>query len=198
MSDEIFDPEIHAADKEGNPSLNKDGTFRKKRRDAGGRAARSARSSASSAGGKAPANDRERYAKGVRDFLAIPTMGLAIADPVDGYCAAELSPMFADAVAGVALENPQLAALCEKLASGGAIGTLVGVTLLIGVQFGHNHGLVPEHIARMAGATPRRDIEKLLTARGDQLRNQAAEQAAQDAEDSRLSAEYEEKYRAAA
>jgi hypothetical protein len=175
-NDEIFDPEIHAVDKDGNPSLNKDGSFRKKRRDAGGRSARSTstRSKSSAGAAKAP-SDRERYAKGVRDALAIPTMGLAIADPVDGYCAAELSPMFADAVAGVAVENPQLAAVCEKLAAGGAIGNLVGVTLLIGVQFGHNHGLIPENIARMAGATPRREIERLLKQRGEQLAERAAE-----------------------
>lgn len=173
-SEEIFDPEIHSTDKDGNPTLNKDGSFRKKRRDAG-KSTRSSSTRSKSSSGGAKVDDRERYAKGVRDFLAIPTMGLAIADPVDGYCAAELSPLFADAVAGVAVENPQLAAVCEKLAAGGAIGNLVGVTLLIGVQFGHNHGLIPENIARMAGATPRRAIEQLLKQRGEQLAERAPE-----------------------
>lgn len=174
-SDEIFDPEIHSVDKDGNPTLNKDGSFRKKRRDAGKSTRSTSTRSKSSGAAKGASPDRERYAKGVRDFLAIPTMGLAIADPVDGYCAAELSPVFADAVAGVAVENPQLAAVCERLAAGGAIGNLVGVTLLIGVQFGHNHGLIPENIARMAGATPRRVIEQMLKERGEQLAERAPE-----------------------
>lgn len=173
MSEEIFDPEIHAVDKEGNPSLNKDGSFRKKRKDAG----KTSRSRSSSAKAAPAGDDRARYAKGVRDFCAIPTMLLAVKDPVDAYCASELSPMFADAVAAVAVENPQLAAVCEKLATGGAIGNLMGVTLLIGAQFAHNHGLIPEHLARAVGATPRRDIEQLLKQRGEMLARQGAEAA---------------------
>lgn len=179
MADEIFDPEVHATDKDGNPSLNKDGSFRKKRKDAG----RSiAAPKAPAPGGKSSAN-RARYAKGVADFLAIPTMILAVKDPVDGYCAAELSPLFADAVAGVAVENPQVAAVCEKLAGGGAVAALAGVALLAAVQFGHNHGLVPEHLAVMAGAKPRRDIEAMLKARGEQLAaaKQETEQGAEHA-----------------
>jgi hypothetical protein len=53
VADEIFDPEIHATDpKTGEPSLNKDGSFRKKRKDAGRKApGPGPKASASSGGG---------------------------------------------------------------------------------------------------------------------------------------------------
>jgi hypothetical protein len=183
MSDEIFDPEIHATDREGNPSLNKDGSFRKKRRDAGKSGARSKTAKA------APADDRARYAKAVQEALAIPVMVASFVDPVDGYCAAELSPVFADAIAGLAVENPQVAAVCEKLAIGGAAGAVAAVVLMAGVQFAHNHGKIPEHLARMAGAKPRREIEAILRARGEQLAAQArVTEAPADAEGARAHA----------
>lgn len=185
MSDEIFDPELHSADKNGNPTLNRDGSFRKKRKPAGGgRAPKLA--TARGTTGKAPANDRDRYAKGVRDALAIPILFASMADPVDGYTAAEMSPIFAEAVGDLAVENPQVAAICERLATGGAMGNLVAVTLMIGAQFASNHGMVPEHIGRMVGLKPRSEIEKVLQQRGEQLAREhqaeqqfAAEQAAQ-------------------
>lgn len=181
MSEEIFDPEIHAADKDGNPSLNRDGTFRKKRRDAGRSAGRARSTSAkgrSSSAKAGPTSDRERYAKAVGEALAIPVMVASFVDPVDGYCAAELSPVFADAVAGLAVENPAVAAVCERLAIGGAAGAVAAVVLMAGVQFAHNHGKIPSHLARMAGARPREEIEQILQRRGEQLaaaRGRAAE-----------------------
>lgn len=177
---EIFDPEIHATDRKGNPSMNKDGSFRKKRKDS----TRAKAHPLTEVGPPAPSGKegdrRARYAKAVGDFLTIPTMLVSLADPVDGYCAAQISPMFADAVAGVAMENPRLAAVCDKLAGGGAVAQLAGVALLAFAQFGSNHGVVPEHLAKMAGAKPRAEIEQILTQRGEFLAKQAKEQAAED------------------
>lgn len=173
MSDEIFDPELHATDpKTGEPRINSDGTFRKKRKDAGRRqASRSARTRTTAA--KAAPDDRTRYASAVAGVLSIPTAILSMVDPVDGYCAAHYTPHLAEAIADVAVENPQVAAVVDKLAQVGPLGALLSVGVVIGVQFAHNHGKVPEAMARAMGATPRREIEAVLKQRGERLAAQA-------------------------
>lgn len=174
MSDEIFDPEIHATDKDGNPSLNKDGSFRKKRRDAGqGKSAPKPKSSptASKTGGE----QRARYAKAVVDNLTPVAVVLSLVDPVDGYCAQQLTPMWGEVLADLAMEQPKLAAVLERAAGLGAVGGVIGLGVLTLVQFGHNHGKVPEQFARMVGGQPRSEIEQLLQQRGEQLAKQRAD-----------------------
>lgn len=184
MSDEIFDPEIHAADKDGNPTLNKDGSFRKKRKDAGTRPAKP-----TSAKGTA-ADPRARYVKSVSDVLVIPAGLLSLVDPVDGYCATELVPLWADALADVAVEQPQLAAVLDKLSGVGAVGGLAAVALLSVFQFGSNHGKIPPSIAGAFGAKPREEIEAILTQRGQRLATRKVKEAAQDAEDMAMGQAY--------
>lgn len=179
VADEIFDPEIHATDKDGNPSLNRDGSFRKKRRDAGAR--KSAAPKAPSAGGGNSA--RERYRKNVEGVLGIPVTLLSVKDPVMGYAAGELAPLFAAGLADLAVEQPQLAAALEKCGNLGAGATLLSVTILAGVQFGHLMGKIPGHMAKMCGAMTREEIEQILTQRGVQLAEQKRAEAAWDAED---------------
>lgn len=170
--DEIFDPEIHASDpKTGEPSLNKDGSFRKKRRDAGqGKASGAKAKSTPTGAAGAAAAQRSRYVKAVTDTLVVPATLLALADPVDGYCAQRLTPMWGEVLADLAMEQPRLAALLERAAAAGAVGGVIGLGVLTFVQFGHNHGKVPEHFVRMVGGQTRADIEQLLDARGEQLR----------------------------
>lgn len=155
MSDEIFDPEVHATDKDGNPSLNKDGSFRKKRRDAGTRQTSRAKSS----GGAGP---HRRYEEGVQGLLQIPAMAISFVDPVDGFCVASHTPPIAKAVADLAVERPEVAAALDKVLAVGPYGALIGAVLPLVVQIGHNHGLVPEPMAKAMGATPKRDIERHL------------------------------------
>lgn len=190
MSGEIFDPEIHAADKDGNPSLNKDGSFRKKRRDAGQSTTRTRSKSSSAGAAKATTDQRSRYVKAVSDTLVIPATLLSVVDPVDGFCAQQLTPMWADALADLAMEQPRLAAVLERAAGVGAVGGVLTLGLLTAVQFAHNHGRVPAQFARMVGGTPREEIETMLQQRGEQMARQSQQQAAQDAEDARMSAEY--------
>lgn len=170
MTGEIFDPEIHATDKDGNPSTNKDGSFRKKRRDAGG-----GRKSAPSAkpAGSGPAAARARYHKSVSDFLALPVAGLSLADPVLGYAAGEVAPMWTDALADMAVDNPRLAAALERAGNLGAVGGLITAALVTGVQFGHLMGKVPGHMATMLGCKTREEIETILKQRGAQLAERA-------------------------
>lgn len=170
MSDEIFDPEIHAADKDGNPSLNKDGTFRKKRRDAGTPASSRTRTrTRTRSTGGAP---REKYHKAVADFLALPVAGLSMADPVLGYAAASVAPAWSDALADLAVERPQMAAVLEKLGGVGAVGGVLGVAIMTGIQFGHLLGRVPEHVATGMGCKTRSEIETILRQRGEALARQ--------------------------
>ncbi|MFJ6530893.1 hypothetical protein ACIQMZ_37305 [Streptomyces longwoodensis] len=187
---ELFDPEIHATDRDGNPSLNKDGTFRKKRKDAGRKtpAKPAAASGGGGRGGKADAQHAE-YAKQVAGVLQVPATLLSLADPVDGYCAAQLVKPWSDAIADLALQYPQVAAAIEKAAVVGPLTGLVGVGMLTIAQFGMNHGKVPENIGTMFGARPRAEIEQILKQRGDQLAAAAAEQQRQDAEDAASAAE---------
>lgn len=177
-SDEIFDPEIHATDKDGNPSLNKDGSFRKKRRDAGqGKSAprTTARTKSSPTASNASNEQRARYAKAVVDNLTPVAVVLSLVDPVDGYCAQQLTPMWGEVLADLAMEQPKLAAVLERAAGLGAVGGVIGLGVLTLVQFGHNHGKVPEQFARMVGGQSRGEIEQLLQQRGEQLRNRGAE-----------------------
>lgn len=177
MSDDgVFDPEIHATDKDGNPSLNKDGSFRKKRKDAGAAAEAAGKPSSSrsrtrtnSPRGAGPGAQRAKYHKNVSDFLALPVAGLSMADPVLGYAATEVAPMWSDVLADLAVEQPRLAAMLERLGGLGAVGSVLTVGALTFVQFGTLLGKVPPHVGKMMGCKSREEIEAILQARGEQL-----------------------------
>lgn len=179
MSDDVFDPEIHAVDKDGNPSLNKDGSFRKKRRDSrGGNPSKKSATSGVSGG-----SQRERYRAGVAGVLQIPAAILSMVDPVDGYCAAQYVGPMSEAVADLAVENPQVAAAVERMAQAGPLGAVLSVGIMAAVQFAHNHGKVPASMAKALGATPREEIERTLQARGEQIVSEAEKRKREDAED---------------
>jgi hypothetical protein len=179
VADEIFDPEIHASDpKTGEPSLNKDGSFRKKRRDAGAR-----KTAAPKPSGGSGNSARERYRKNVDQVLGIPVTLLSIKDPVLGYACGELAPMWSAGLADLAMDYPQLAAALEKSGNLGSAGALLGAALLTGVQLGHLLGKVPAHMVKLMGGRTREEIEQILQQRGVELAEQSQRQAAEDAED---------------
>lgn len=180
---ELFDPEIHATKEDGSPSLNKNGTFRKKRRDAKPKEQRPA-----SPAGKAEMDRRNGYVKSVAGILQVPATVLSFVDPVDGYCAGELVQPWSEVFADLALEYPQVAAAIERASVAGPLAGVIGLGVLTVVQFGHNHGKVPEHLARMVGARSRKDTEQLLKQRGVQLAAEAEERERLEAEER---AEYE-------
>lgn len=192
MSGEIFDPEIHATDKDGNPSLNKDGSFRKKRRDAGNTKQASAPKAASPAG-RAEQDRRAGYRKSVADTLAVPVTLVSLADPVMGFVGQEIAPLWADALADLAMEQPRLAAVLERAGGLGAVGGLVGVGMLTVVQFGYLAGKVPAHLATMFGAKSRTEIEQILEQRGVKLRAEAEERRRAEAAEAEELARYQER-----
>lgn len=173
---EIFDPEIHAVDKDGNPSLNKDGTFRKKRRDA-------RRSKPAPAAKSAGGNAKARHYKAVTDTLGLPAAGLSLYDPVLGFAATEvIVPMWADALSDMALDNPRLAAALERTAALGGGAALLTVAAVSVAQIGVLVGKVPEQVATMVpGVRTRAQIETILEQRGAQLRAVAEARAAEAA-----------------
>lgn len=187
MSGEIFDPEIHATDKDGNPSLNKDGSFRKKRKDSSSTKTKSASSSGSSGGAQ-----RDRYYRGVAGILQIPAAIASMVDPVDGYCAARLIDPMSAAIADLAVENPQVAAAVDRMAQAGPFGAVLSVGIMAVVQFAHNHDKIPAGMAAALGATPRSEIEKILQQRGEQLAKQrpASEPEPTPAQDQEVSHDY--------
>lgn len=189
--DEIFDPEIHATDKDGNPSLNKDGSFRKKRRDAG-KSTKAKGPAPVSSGGKAMADQRAQYVKAVSEPLKVVASLVSLVDPVDGYCAGQLVDPWSEVLGDLAMEYPQLAAAIERAKVAGPLAGVIGVGLLTVMQFGHNHGKVPAHLARMFGARPRPEIEQILTQRGAQMAAEAEERQRQDAEDAAMASDIAE------
>lgn len=196
MADEIFDPEIHATDKDGNPSLNKDGSFRKKRRDAGKGTTKAKGPAPASSGGKVLADQRAGYIKAVAEPLSVIASMVSLVDPVDGYCAAQLVDPWAEVLGDLAMEYPQLAAAIERAKVVGPLAGLVGVGILTVAQFGHNHNKVPAHLARMLGARPRTEIETILKQRGAQMAAEAEERQRQDAEEAQMASEIAEQLRA--
>ena len=191
MADEIFDPEIHATDpKTGEPSLNKDGSFRKRRRDAGKKATASAAPKSSGSSGNAA---RERYRRNVDQVLGIPVVLLSMQDPVLGYAAGELAPMWSAGLADLAVEQPRLAAALERAGNLGAGAALLSAAVMTTVQIGHLLGKVPEGMAKMMGAKTRSEIEQILEQRGVELAARAKQQEAWDAEDAQMAAEVAER-----
>jgi hypothetical protein len=190
VADEIFDPEIHATDpKTGEPSLNKDGSFRKRRRDAGRKTTTSAAPKSSGSSGNAT---RERYRRNVDQVLGIPVVLLSMQDPVLGYAAGELAPMWSAGLADLAVEQPRLAAALERAGNLGAGAALLSAAVMTTVQIGHLMGKVPEGMAKMMGAKTRSEIEQILEQRGVELAARAKQQEAWDAEDAQMAAEVAE------
>lgn len=180
---DIFDPEIHAAKPNGEPSVRTDGTFRKKRRDAGGRSARrtstTTRSKSTAAPTGMPKAMQEQHAKhvkGIKDASALPMTALGFISPIDAYTLTDLVDPFANAVATVAQDTPQLAAVLDKLGGAGGWGTVVALVGLATLQVMHNHDRIPEHVARIAGVKPKSETIRILEQRGAALAAQAQQQ----------------------
>lgn len=173
----VFDPELHAKKPDGSPALKTDGTFRKKRRDAGSasRATRtrttSSRPKAAASGGGSPsaskllAEQRARHIKGVQTVAAGVLTPLAFFSPVDAYTLQDLVPSFAEAVADYAPENPQVAAALDKLSTGGGLFTVLAIVGVGALQVMHNHGRIREDHARIIGLKPLSETRKIMEQR---------------------------------
>lgn len=180
---EVFDPELHATKPNGEPARKTDGTFRKRRRDAGrrGPSASSSRSKTSGppAGTPKPlAEQHARHVQAIKDASGMPLMALSFVSPVDAYTLSDLVDPFATALATVAQDTPQLAAALDKLGGAGGWTTVAAIVGLGVVQVMHNHDRIPEHIARMVGAKPKRETEALLEQRAAAMRASQQEQGA--------------------
>jgi hypothetical protein len=182
---DVFDPELHATKPSGEPARRTDGTFRKKRRDAGGRrtaAAAAPRKSSTEGMPRALKEQHARHVRAIRDSAAVPLTVLSFVDPVDAYCVSELVDPLSEALATVAQDQPQLAAMLDRLSGAGGWSAVVAVVAVGAVQIAHNHGKVPENIARMMGAKPRSEIEAILMQRARAMQQQApAPEAVPDA-----------------
>jgi hypothetical protein len=173
---DVFDPELHATKPSGEPARRTDGTFRKKRRDAGGRrtaAAAAPRKSSTEGMPRALKEQHARHVRAIRDSAAVPLTVLSFVDPVDAYCVSELVDPLSEALATVAQDQPQLAAMLDRLSGAGGWSAVVAVVAVGAVQIAHNHGKVPENIARMMGAKPRSEIEAILMQRARAMQQQA-------------------------
>jgi hypothetical protein len=193
---DVFDPELHASKPNGEPAVKVDGTFRKKRRDAGGRRASvtssSTRTKSTAPAGmpRALAEQRTRHIKGVKNAAAGLLMPLSFVSPVDAFTLSDLVDPFAEAVADYAPENDKVSVALDKLSAGGGLFTVLSLIGLGVVQVMHNHGQIPENIARMVGAKPVSETHKIMAQRQEAMEREAVARAAQDAADARAAAEW--------
>lgn len=185
---EIFDPELHATKPNGEPALKTDGSFRKKRRDAGRRTSTptSARTKTTAPPAGAPRALKEQHSKhvqGIKDALGVPLMIGTFVSPIDAYTLQDLVDPFANALATVAQDDPKLAAALDKAGGMGGWTSILAIFSLGVVQVMHNHDKVPEHIARMVGAKPKSETLALMNQRAAQMRAAQEAQQQMDAED---------------
>lgn len=119
------------------------------------------------------------YGGPVRMLGALLGGGLAAAGlKADAWAVAHHTPTIADATHQLALADPRVAGLLEKFAVIGPYGAFVAALLPLGVQLAHNHGLLNEQMAVPMGAVP---VSQLRAALGEEERQMAAEQAAENA-----------------
>lgn len=178
---DVFDPELHATKPDGSPSLKTDGTFRKKRRDAGGgsssRTTTSTRSKSTAGGSKALAEQRERHVKGVKNAAAMVLTPLSFVSPVDAYTLGDLVEPLAESLADYAPENDRVAVALDKLSGGGGLFAVLAVVGLGALQVMHNHGKIPEQVARMVpGVKPLSETQRVFEQRARAMREQMAQE----------------------
>lgn len=89
------------------------------------------------------------YRDGVQGLLQIPAFILASAGRInpaleyDGIAVATFAPAIADAVHSVAVEEPRVAAVLDKILSVGPYGALLGALVPLAAQIAVNHKKLP-------------------------------------------------------
>lgn len=134
------------------------------------------------------------YTEGLIGLGQLVSFPLAFVAPADAAAITGHMPPIAKALNDLAQDKPEVAAVLDRVLAGGPYAALLTACAPLVVQLAHNHGLVPETVARTMGATPKRTILA-------QLREQAAQAAQAAQEDAQADAQARadhEAYRAAA
>ena len=104
--------------------------------------------------------------RGITQLVAFP---LAYVAPADAFAVTHHAPPIADALHNLALERPEVAAVLDRVMAVGPYGALIGACVPLLVQLAHNHGMLHEDQAVTLGAVPKREIDRMLSAAGDDI-----------------------------
>lgn len=130
----------------------------------------------------APKNKPVDYRPAILRAVQVITMPLAFRAPVDaatidhhvrGENTAE-NPGLARAISNLAAEQPQVAAVLDRLLQAGPYAEVIGAALPLAVQLLTNHGRLPVPVAERLGATDPAVIAAQLATEGERLAAQAA------------------------
>jgi hypothetical protein len=122
------------------------------------------------------------YRPGILRLGAMLTFPLAFKAPVDaavvdfhlqGEDTAD-NPGIARAISNLANENPQVAAVLDRVLAAGPYAELFGAVMPLAVQLLTNHGRIPVPVATKIGATDPAVIAAQLRKQGEQLAAQPA------------------------
>lgn len=125
------------------------------------------------AGGKKPVD----YRPGILRLGGLLTLPLAFRAPVDAAVVdfhlqgedTPDNPGIARAISNLANENPQVAAVLDRVLAAGPYAELVGAVMPLAVQLLTNHGRIPVPVATKLGATDPAVIAQQLREQGEQL-----------------------------
>lgn len=171
MADEVFDPEVHAANPDGSPKLKADGTFARRRGPRKG-AAPSPTRRATKASPKQP-----DYRPGLNNMFQMVAIPLSFKAPLDALAVTHHAPPIAEALNDLAHEQPQVAAVLDRVLAVGPYTALFAAVTPLVLQILHNHDVLPEQVAAPMGVTPKRQIEAELAAHAAAMQQAQASDA---------------------
>lgn len=115
------------------------------------------------------------YAGAIRGLGQVVAGGLALAQqPLDAWAFATYTPPIAQAMHDLALAQPAVAAVLDKVLAVGPYGAVIAAGLPLIVQLLHNHKMIPAAAAESLGAVNRDLLLAQLTAAGEAMAGDAA------------------------
>lgn len=160
VTEGVPDPAPYGRKADGTPKR-KPGPARGGGRPGGGAPGRPRPSTA-----RARATDYRPGILGMAQTVALP---LSFAAPADAAAVMMHAQPIAEALNELAQERPEVAAMLEKILAVGPYGAVIAATVPLLVQLGHNHGIIPEPMAKQLGAVPKQKLLADLRKRAEQM-----------------------------
>ncbi|MER6059482.1 hypothetical protein [Streptomyces albidoflavus] len=114
------------------------------------------------------------YRSGVLGLFQVITMPLVVAGAKNDALLADAAavsmhgPVIADALAGLAAERPEVAAVLDRVMSAGPYGALIAAVVPLAVQIAANHKAVPGAVGSALGAQDPADLVGMMRAQAPQ------------------------------
>lgn len=162
---EMFDPDVHQADDEGQPVVTSAGRYAKKRGPKSAPSAASPRRTATRSRSSRPSTPRAKapdFRPGLNGMFQLIAAPLAFVQPLDAMAVAQHGPNVAEALNDLAQERPEVAMVLQRLLSVGPYGLVIAAVLPLTVQLLHNHDVLPAVAAVRLGAVPKDELAAAL------------------------------------